>query len=389
MTAFPTEPPDPRLYTILAEAGFGADLFNPHQHRSCVLVERYALELAVDLAARLELVPLLAAPCTVEEIAAARGFAPAFEPALRWLLARLTTAGILLRDGTRHRLPAPLPAPPLAALRTEILAVDPAYAPALALLDEAAALYPRVARGEVDGERALFLRATLWVGYFNNANPYYALNNRVSAHAAAVRLPAAGARILEVGTGLGSATETLLGELDAAGRLGSVAAYDASEPVVFFRRRAARTLAAAWPRVPLTGTGLDLNAPWAEQGVAPASLDLVWGVNVFHLAQRLDVALREARAALTPGGWLVCGEGLRPGPMTPVGAELPFQLLRSFTDVEVDPVTRPTPGFLTAEHWQAAFARAGFIDVTLVPDALRLRALYPGFLAAAICGRRP
>jgi hypothetical protein len=72
-----------------------------------------------------------------------------------------------------------------------------------------------------------------------------------------------------------------------------------------------------------------------------------------------------------------------------VGAELPFQLLRSFTDVEIDPVTRPTPGFLTAEHWQAALARAGFTDVTLVPDALRLRALYPGFLAAAICGRRP
>jgi SAM-dependent methyltransferase len=192
-----------------------------------------------------------------------------------------------------------------------------------------------------------------------------------------------------VGSGLGSATEALLGELDRTGRLGSVAAYDASEPVVFFRRRAARALAAAWPRVSLTSTGLDLNAPWADQGVAPASLDLVWGVNVFHLAQRLDAALREARAALAPGGWLVCGEGLRPGPMTPVGAELPFQLLRSFTDVELDPVTRPTAGFLTAEQWLAALARTGFTDVTIVPDALRLRVLYPGFVAAAICGRRP
>jgi SAM-dependent methyltransferase len=389
MTAFPTPPPDPRLYTLLAAAGFGDDLFNPRQHRSGQLVERYALELAVDLAERLELASLLAAPVTAEDIAEARGFAPAFAPALRWLLARLAAADLLVRDGARHRLAAPLPAPPLAALRAEILAVDPTYAPPLALLDEAAALYPRVARGEVDGERALFLRATLWVAYFNNANPYYALNNRVSARAAADRLPAARARVLEVGAGLGSAAEALLGELDAAGRLGSLAAYHATEPVVFFRRRAERMLAAAWPGVPLASAALDVSAPWGDQGVAPASVDLVWGVNVFHLARRLDATLREAWAALAPGGWLVCGEGLRPGPATPVGAELPFQLLRSFTDVELDPVTRPTPGFLTAELWHAALDRTGFTDVTLVPDALRLRALYPGFIAAAICGRRP
>lgn len=389
MTAFPTEPPDPRLYTILAEAGFGDDLFNPRQHRSGVLVERYALELSIDLAERLALVPLLDAPATAEAIAAARGFVATFDPALRWLLARLAAAGLLVRDGERYRLAAPLPTPALAPLRAEILAGDASYAPALALLDEAAALYPRVARGEVDGERALFLRATLWVAYFNNGNPYYAPNNRVSAHAAAARLPAAGARILEVGAGLGSATEALLAELDAARRLGGVAAYRATEPVVFFRRRAERTLGAAWPSVPLTSSALDLNAAWADQDVAPASVDLVWGVNVFHLARRLDATLREAWAALAPGGWLVCGEGLRPGPVTPVGAELPFQLLRSFTDVELDPATRPTPGFLTAEHWQQALGRAGFADVTAVPDAVRLRALYPGFLTAAVCGRRP
>jgi SAM-dependent methyltransferase len=389
MPPFPTSAPDPRLYAALAEAGFGADLFNPRQHRSCELMEQYALAHAIDLVARLELAPLLAEPTCAGALAAARGFAPAFGPALRWLLARLGASGLLVGDARGYRLPAPLPDPALAALRAEVLAGDASYAPALALLDEAAALYPRVARGEVDGERALFLRASLWVGYFSNANGYYALNNRVTARAAAARLPATGARVVEVGTGLGSATDALLAELAGGGRLGAIAAYRATEPVVFFRRRAERTLAAAWPQVPLLWDGLDLNAPFGTQGIGPASADLVWGVNVFHLAHDLDSTLREIHQALAPGGWLVCGEGLRPTADAPVGAELPFQLLRSFTDVSLDPETRPSPGFLTAEHWLGAFARAGFTDVATVPDALRLRALYPGFLTAAICGRRP
>jgi SAM-dependent methyltransferase len=167
-----------------------------------------------------------------------------------------------------------------------------------------------------------------------------------------------------------------------------LAAYDVTEPVPFFRRRAERTLATAHPGAPLAFAALDLNQPWAAQGIPPGGHDLVFGVNVMHLARDLDAGLREARAALAPGGFLVLGEGLRPGPETPVAAELPFQLLESFADVETDPETRPTAGFLTAETWLAALRRAGFADGTLVPDAIRLRALVPTFLAAAVVGRR-
>jgi hypothetical protein len=79
---------------------------------------------------------------------------------------------------------------------------------------------------------------------------------------------------------------------------------------------------------------------------------------------------------------------MRPVADAVVAAEFPFRLLGSFTNVVLDPVTRPTPGFLTAEHWRAAVVRAGFTDVAVVPDVIRLRAYYPGMLAAAVCGRR-
>ena len=100
MPPFVASPVDPRLYALLAEAGFGDDVFSPRQHWSCELVEHYALRLAIDLVARLELAPLLDEPRTVEELLAARGFVPGFRPALGWLLKRLVLAGASTRDGT-------------------------------------------------------------------------------------------------------------------------------------------------------------------------------------------------------------------------------------------------------------------------------------------------
>jgi SAM-dependent methyltransferase len=318
---------------------------------------------------------------------------PAFAPALEWLLRRLTAARIIVSDHegyvARYRLSAPLPAPALDVLREAVLREDEGYASTFALLDEAAAVYPQVARGETTGEHALFRRVALWCAYFSNGNPYYALNNRLAAEAAAARLPATRAVVLELGGGGGSATEAMLTRLRAAGRLGDLAAYWFTEPVPFFRRRAERALAEGWSGVPVRIGGLDLNTPWDAQGVPPASVDLVWAVNVFHLAHDLEAALREAFTALAPGGWLVLGEGIRPFPGQVVGAEFPFQLLRSFVEVETDPERRPTHGFLTPDQWIAALARGGFAPVEMHPDLLRIREIFPGFFAGVVCGRRP
>jgi SAM-dependent methyltransferase len=385
-TAGPPSDPDPRLYAVLADAGLPDGLFNPRQHRSCELVERYALALAIDVARRLDLPARLARPASADELVATAGFVPAFRHAARWVLDRLAVAGFVARDGVRYRLEAALPVPDLVALRTEILASDPTYAPAIALLDEAASLYPAVARGEISGEQALFRRAALWFAYFSNDNGYYALANRVAAHAAAARVTP-GAAVLEVGAGPGSATEALLERLDELGLTGDVCGYRVTEPVPLFRRRAERTLGGRRAAPPLEFASLDVNESWRDQGIPPRTFDLVWGVNVFHLARDLDATLRQARDAIAPGGWLVVGEGVRPSRGHPVGAELPFLLLESFVNVALDPATRATPGFLSADEWLAAFTRAGFPGAELVPDAIRVRALYPGFLAVAVCAQ--
>jgi hypothetical protein len=67
--------------------------------------------------------------------------------------------------------------------------------------------------------------------------------------------------------------------------------------------------------------------------------------------------------------------------------ELMFQILESFTDIKIDSEFRPNPGFLTAEQWRTAFARAGFGRVELAPEIDRIREIYPHFFTGAICGQ--
>lgn len=380
-------PADPRMFALLASEGFGEELFNERQHQSCEYVDLYVVQLAIRIVEELGVAPQLAEPRSVAELVAAYGFADEFRKPLAWLLAFLARVGVVDAVASPepcYRLVAPLPEADPESVRAAALAIDPSYAPTYAMLDQAAVAYGKVARGEATGEHALFQNVALWTGYFSNANGYYAINNRVAAAAAAARI-ADGARVIEVGAGLGSATEALLERLGERAR--GLASYRVTEPVPFFRRRAERSLRARFPGVPLELSALDVNLTWREQGIAEHAYELVWGVNVFHLGRRLAAVLREAHEALVPGGALVVGEGMRPQPRGPVAAELPFQLLASFVDVETGP-ERPQPGFLTAAQWRVALERAGFADVVVVPDVERLVEMKPGFYGAAACGRR-
>ena len=106
-----------------------------------------------------------------------------------------------------------------------------------------------------------------------------------------------------------------------------------------------------------------------------------------HISKNLLFSLNEARSALAADGWLVIGECVRPYDNQPMYPELMFEILDSFTDVEIDPDIRPNPGFLTAEQWRRAFLRAGYPRTEIAPDLERIREIYPHFFTGAICGQ--
>jgi len=391
--AFNPGPYDPRLAQWLQ--GYPPSLFNERLYQSMELIERYSIDLAIDLLGRLGVIDQLGEWRSAHELCQALSFQPRFSSSLDWLLRRLLETGCIGarmdRETRSYRLlHAPWP-PELARLRAIGLDIDFANAPTLDLLDRAANLYPAIARGEQNGEHGLLAAETipLWLNYFHNDNLTYAVNNWATAVLAADRLATRPKlRILELGAGAGSASEILLRWFGNRGLLPRIERYLITEPSAFFRRRGQRELSKQYCDLPLEWALLDINLPWEAQGAARGEFDLVFGVNVLHVAKDLLFSLGQARDALAVDGWLVIGECMRPNLHQPIYAELIFQILDSFTDVNTEPEIRPNPGFLTADQWRRAFTRAGFARTEVRPDVDRIRDVYSHFFTGAICGQR-
>lgn len=400
MAARPSEAPDfdpppydPRLAQWLQD--YPASLFSERLHRSIELMERYSIDLTIDLLARLDVIDQLDEWRSAKQLCQALSYQLRFSSVLDWLLKRLIDTGCIetRMDGdTRvYCLRHALRKPQLAHLRAIGLDIDSANAPTLDLLDKAANLYPALARGEQNAEQGLFepQAIPLWLNYFQNENLTYAVNNWVGAVLAAERLSSRSRlRILEVGAGAGSASEILLRCFDERGLLPRIERYLITEPNAFFRRRGERKLATQYRDLLLEWGALDINSAWDSQGVSGGEFDLVYGVNVLHVAKDLLFSLNQARGALADDGWLVIGECVRPYVDQPIYPEFIFQILDSFSNVNTDREIRPNPGFLTADQWCRAFPRAGFQSIQVAPQIDRIRNIYSHFFTAAICGQR-
>src|SRR5438034_8775599 len=365
---FKARPSDPRLAHWLK--GYPPSVFSERLYQSIELMERYSIDLAIDLLRRLNVIDQLGEWRSADEVCHVLSFQARFSFALGWILERLVETGCMeaRTDGDTHSYHmrhAPWQ-PELERLRAVGLNIDPANAASLDLLDHAASLYPAVARGEQSGDQSLFgpQGIPLWLNYFHNDNLTYAVNNWVSAILAADRLSTQPRlRILELGAGAGSASETLVRWFDQCGLLPQIERYLITEPNAFFRRRAQRELAKQYPGLALEWAALDLNLPWDAQGVASSEFNLVYAVNVLHVSKNLLFSLNQARSALTGDGWLVIGECLRPYVNQPIYPELMFQILESFKEVYKDPEICTNTDFMIAGHWTCAFTSAG-IELT-------------------------
>jgi len=311
----------------------------------------------------------------------------------RWVVETMAARGWMAKvaaegDGTRYRLPAPFSAFDPAEVEAAQERHDASCLPSYTIAALAAEQYPAVLRGDTTGEQALFgpEGISAWVKYFSNANPLYAISNRVGAIAVEQNLAGAGA-ILELGGGLGSGAQALFERLQQSGR--KLSRYRFTELSALFMKRAERVLSRWRSEFGVDFTHLDIDRPFTEAGVKPGEHTLVYAVNVLHVARDLAGTLHGIRTALAPGGALVISECVRAFPGVPLAVELPFNLLKSFREPLLVPAWRPNGGFLTLEQWTLALEASGFTDVRAFPDIAALREDYPSFAVAAIVARRP
>ncbi len=357
--------------------------------------ERFTTEVAGRDLGRLDLLDEFRSPSTAAEALARKGYVPRASVALSWMLEKLADEGFFEsipgEDGTRYVARVPVP-PAESGAREKALAIDPSCAPAFTVVDELSANIVEFFTGRKTGEEILFspARLTLWFDYFNNDHLLYAVNNRLGAEAVARALSRTHPSVvLELGGGAGSAALALFERLAADGRAAAVAKYFFTEPVPTFLRRGERSLKQRFPDVPIEARKLDMNVSLVEQGVAPASVDLVYAVNTIHVARDLAATLEGIREVLKPGGAVVFSECVRPRPGQPIYVEFIFNFLENFVQVVTDPEIRPTHGFLTPANWRAALARTGFERFALLPDVEALSRDYPKFFVGAITARRP
>lgn len=306
---------------------------------------------------------------------------------LTFLYERLTDSRVLESEGGKY-YPGPARASDFAAVADELAVREPGAAVAVDILRTLVDEAKRFFAGDATGDEILFApdKLPLWLKYFSNDNPLYAINNTVGAEALARLVPADGGpfEILEIGGGCGSAAEYALHKLGPA-----VTRYRFTEVAETFARIGDKVVAAAAaPSTVVETARLDMTQSWADQGVEPGTFDAVYSVNCFHVAPDLDFVIGEAVKALKPGGTVVVSECVRPTKLArPIHAEIIFDFLDSFTDVATDPVKRPTHGFLTPAAWRATFETAGLGEVTILPDVDAIAERYPDFVVGAVLAR--
>jgi len=374
----------------VAMANLPAEWFNEKLFAGNELIHQYTSEHAVEIYARLNLADFMRQYHSVRQILHHHGYAESFFHAMEWICRMLEERGVISscveKDTVLYKQIKPLPEVNIEALKRSILKLDNRHLSMLRLIETASRAYIDVAKDLVRGEEALFGvgELQLWMDYFNNDNPLYALNNLITAHVAVdLVCDKKQFKILEFGAGAGSGAESLLNELARRNLLDRVDTYLVTEPNVFFKRKGKRLLQAKYPDVPVTTLEFDINHCWQDQ-LGSQTFDLIYSVNTLHVAYDIGFVLEQAKKCLN--GALVAGECIRPSSGQPLYTEMIFQILDSFVNVRLDKQLRPNPGFLTSEQWKGWLLKHAFTDVAITPDIETIREYYQRFIVGVISG---
>jgi len=299
-------------------------------------------------------------PGTIDELRARAGVAPQGEYVLSTALDLLAEAGIIGKENGVWALKQECPRDDTARLQVDARHSCPRAAATFDFInnchDHAAAFL----MGREPGITTVFPRGDLQLWERLHCE------DRIMSIYADLILPALellcpkGARVLEIGAGVGGVLRKVFPFLREWG----IKEYWFTDLGKLFVQRGAQIYQ---DDPSLRFQELNLDLPLSDQGVDPASFDLIVGVNVLHLPKNLPFALRELRSALKETGQLVCAEGSPPQPGKRWPLDIAFGFLHGWWDVGIDPVLRPRPGFLFPSEWERVLTACGFEDVSALP----------------------
>ncbi|HRX71168.1 MAG: SDR family NAD(P)-dependent oxidoreductase [Gammaproteobacteria bacterium] len=284
--------------------------------------------------------------------------APRFTRVLPRLWRMLKKDGLIDADHRTLRIPDANPERRL----TEIRARYPAQAPETGMLARCGAALADVLTGTAEPLNLLFAPSEPDdASAVYTESRYASALNELAANALTRALPLnRPLRVLEIGGGTGGTTRHLLPIFPT-----TTAEYRFTDLSPAFLPSAEQTFA----KYPFLRTALlDIEQELAAQGVEASAYDLVIAANVLHAARDLGEAVAHAAEALTPGGWLLLIEGLRPSRWL----DLTFGLTEGWQR-GTDRKLRPDDPLIDAGQWRQLLTTQGFDDVAaLTPGSGRL-----------------
>jgi malonyl CoA-acyl carrier protein transacylase/SAM-dependent methyltransferase len=281
------------------------------------------------------------------------GVSSSFQALLSLWLRRLERRGWLVAEEGEFVSPAPLPAQDVEALSRALREklVDESYF--TDYLERCGENLVKVLRGQTNPLDLLFPSGSLETaeGLFekSSAAKYGNAICREVVRVAAANRPR-GIRILEVGSGVGGATASLVPILppDTTG-------YDLTEVTPFFLDRTAARFE-SYPFV--RGRSLDLDQSPGDQGYESGFYDVVVAANALNATQNVGRALERVHSLLAPGGLLLLVETTRHQPWF----EVSFGLLWYWDREE-----REQHPFFTRQQWGEALRASGFEIMGALP----------------------
>ncbi|MFI6692965.1 SDR family NAD(P)-dependent oxidoreductase [Streptomyces sp. NPDC050433] len=250
---------------------------------------------------------------------------------------------------------------------------DPDKAAELRLADAALRALPDILSGRTLPTEVLFPRGSVELveGVYRDNRLADVFNRAVSSAAADLvaqrlrREPAARTRILEIGAGTGGTSAALFAALRP--HQDAIDTYTYTDLSKAFLNHARTEYG---PSVPyLTCASVDVERPLTEQGIEAGSYDLVVAANVLHATRDIRGTLRNAKAALRDGGWLLLNEIAA----FDVFSHLTFGLLEGWWLFEDGSLRVPGSPALSPGNWREVLHGEGFpVVVPVLPAAHEL-----------------
>lgn len=312
---------------------------------------------------------------TVDEIIEAFDLEPrsSFIP-LTWMLEFLSEQGYIVKkidDDQRicYKMSKKIPFCDIDGIEKSLLAISKDFLPSCELLRKVAQGYPDFFRGRKSGFDILFTddKMSRWNQYFSNENSGYAMYNTFGAYGVSHWFPnKKGLVALELGCGTGSATGALLNHLNKCNFARHIQSYILSDISLTFVKMAKEIIDKHITSVPpLVLKRLDINRSFVKQGIDYNSIDIIYGVNVLHVAKNLSFTLKEISHSLQKNGIVVLSECVRTKENSLFFKEFIFNMLNNYTSVKTDSL-RPTRGFLSPKHWKNIFEKTRFTNIDMI-----------------------